>query len=327
MTANQHSPAQGWVGLFSYRTWQSARQIAAYCRTHEIALIHSNSTAVFAGGLAASWLNIPHIWHVREIITQPAWLNKIIANTLYRFADTIVAVSGPACDQLLALKPAIQEKITVINDGIRPEPFAAVSVEQIRRLRMQWGANETTTIIGMVGRLNSWKGQDFLLDAAAAVLQNGDNSRLVFVGGNVPGEEWRTEEFQKRVDQLGLAKLVCIDGFRLDIPEVMAAFDIFVLPSIRPDPFPVVVLEAMASGKPVIATAHGGSTEMLLDGETGYLVSPTSTQQLTDALHTLTANPELGEKMGQAGQLRLMNNFTTDRYVHNIEALYKQFLP
>lgn len=317
-----HTP-QG-LGLFSYRTLQSARQIAAYCRANQITLIHSNSAAVFSGGLAARWLNIPHIWHVREIITEPAWLNKIIANTLYNYADAIVAVSGPARDRLMAAKPEIRERIVVINDGIKPQPFVTVSEPRIRQLRMQWGASDTTTIIGMIGRLNSWKGQNFLLEAAASVLKNGNNSRLVFVGGNVPGEEWRTEELQNQVDQLDLTDLVCIDGFRFDIPEVMAAFDVFVLPSTRPDPYPNVVLEAMASGKPVIATAHGGPTEQLLDGETGYLVSPTSTKQMADALITLIADPQLRKHMGQAGQMRLINNFTTDRYVRNIEELYDQ---
>lgn len=315
------------LGLFSFHTLQSARQIVAYCRVNQVDLIHSNSTAVFSGGLAAKWLNIPHIWHVREIITQPHWLNKVIANILHRYADLIVAVSGPTRDQLLTAKPELQEKIVVIKDGIDPRPFVEISEPHIRHLRRQWGASDTTTVIGMIGRLNFWKGQDFLLDAAPEVLNGGNKSRFVFVGGNVPGEEWRTEELQKKVDRLDLREHVCIDGFRFDIPKVMAAFDVFVLPSTRPDPFPNVVLEAMASGKPVIATAHGGPTEQLLNGETGYLVSPNSTQQLIEALKTLIANPELRKYMGKAGQQRLMNNFTTDRYIHNIEALYEQLIP
>ena len=314
------------LGLFSYRTLQSARQIAAYCRANEIGLIHTNSTAVFSGGLAAQRSQIPHIWHVREIITQPAWLNKLIAGTLYKYADKIVAVSGPVRDHLLDAKPDLQEKTVVIHNGIDPQRFNAVSEPEISRLRAQWGATATTLVVGMIGRISAWKGQEFLLEAARQVTTTEKNVRFVFVGGNIPGEEWRAEELQAKADALDLSENVCIDDFRLDIPAVLAAFDIFVLPSIRPDPFPTVVLEAMASGKPVVATAHGGAVEQILDRETGYLVSPTSPGEMVDALQTLISNPKQRERMGSAGQLRLMNNFTTDRYVRNIEQLYEQVL-
>ena len=314
------------LGLFSYHTLLSARQIAAFCRANHVRLIHSNSTAVFSGGLAAKWLGIPHIWHVREIITQPVWLSHIIAHILHRYADLIVAVSGPTRDHLLAVNSEIQDKIIVINDGIDPGPFVNISRQQVKPLRGQWGASDTTTVVGMVGRYSSWKGQDYLLDAAAAILNGRNSTQFVFVGGHVPGEEWRVDKLQKKVKELGLSKHIFINGFRFDVPEIMAAFDVFVLPSTRPDPFPNVVLEAMASGKPVIATAHGGPAEQLLNGETGYLVSPTKPEQLVDALEVLIADPELRRRMGEAGQKRLINNFTTDRYMQQIEALYTQIL-
>lgn len=314
------------LALFSNRTLQSARQLAAYCRANQAALIHTNSTAVFSGGLAARWARVPHIWHVREIITEPVWLNKFIAAVLHNYSDKIIAVSGPVRDNLVAAKPGLEEKIVVLHNGIDPKRFADVSEDKINRLRLQWGVSDMTTVVGMVGRISAWKGQEFLLEAAQTVIQTDNNVRFVFVGGNVPGEEWRAEELQKKAEEMGISDNVYIDSFRLDIPAVLAAFDIVALPSTKPDPFPTVVLEAMASGKPVVATSHGGPVEQVLDGETGFLVSPTSPREMVNALLELIHNPRRIEDMGNAGQKRLINNYTTDRYVRNIEQLYDQIL-
>jgi glycosyltransferase involved in cell wall biosynthesis len=312
------------LGLFAYRTLHSARRLGAYCDNNHIDFIHSNSTAVFTGGQLARWTKLPHLWHVHEIITQPSWLNKIIAGTLYRYADQVVAVSGPVRDHLLEAKPELENKIVVIHNRIDPRRFLAIDQQEIDRMRASWRAANDTIVIGTVGRINDWKGQEFLLESARQVIEFADDVRFVFVGGTVPGEEWRVNDLQRKVDALGLTEHVSIESFRLDIPVVLAAFDIFVLPSIRPDPFPTVVLEAMASGKPVIASAHGGAIEQVVDKKTGYLVSPAATQEMTDAIISLIIDPGRRQEMGLAGHLRLMNKFTLDQFIQNIEALYEQ---
>jgi glycosyltransferase involved in cell wall biosynthesis len=314
------------LGLFSYRTVQSSRKMLTYCTDNGIDLIHTNSTAVLSGGPTARRAKLPHIWHVHEIITKPSWLNQLIAGTLHRYADMVIAVSGPVRDHLLAAKPALENKVVVVHNGIDPEKFLNVSPRDVDRLRKSWGANSDSIIVGMVGRISEWKGQEFLLEAVRRVVEAENKAHIVIVGGTVPGEEQRVIELQRKVDASGLAERVFIDNFRLDIPAVLAAFDIFVLPSIRPDPFPTVVLEAMASGKPVVATAHGGAIEQVVDGETGYLVSPASTAEMEDALKKLVRNSAEREHMGRAGQERLMKNFTTERFVQDIEQLYGQVL-
>ena len=110
------------------------------------------------------------------------------------------------------------------------------------------------------------------------------------------------------------------------MPDVFAAFDIFVLPSILPEPFGLVVIEAMAAGKPVVATAPGGPSETVVDGETGYLVPPSDASAIARALEELLADPQKRMSMGEAGRRRACEVFALPRYVAEFEQLYETIL-
>jgi glycosyltransferase involved in cell wall biosynthesis len=110
------------------------------------------------------------------------------------------------------------------------------------------------------------------------------------------------------------------------MPDVFAAFDIFVLPSILPEPFGLVVIEAMASGKPVVATAPGGPSETVVDGETGFLVPPSDASAMVQALEVLLADPQRRVSMGDAGRRRACEMFSLPRYVTEFEELYDAVL-
>ena len=314
------------IGRFAYRTWAAGREIKQYCQKQNIRLIHSNSSAVLAGGFGARSAGVPHVWHIREIITQPTWLNKLIATNLKHYATRVIAVSQPVKDNLVRVQPQLADKCVVIYNGINPTPFFDVNATAVSQMRASWGIKPDDVVVGMVGRISSWKGQGFLLEAIRPLLADQKNVRLVMVGGNVPGEEWRKQDLQKSIRDWGLENLVFIDDFRLDIPAVLAAFDIFVLPSTRPDPFPTVVLEAMATGKPIVATAHGGALEQLDPDKTGFLVSPTDTSEMTAALAQLIQNPQLRKTMGHNAKKRLLKHFTVDVHLQKISHLYESML-
>lgn len=311
---------------FSYQTLQTAVSLATFCRRQQISLIHSNSSAVISGGLAAKLARIPHVWHIREIIEQPPLLNRFIATNLALFATKVIAVSTPTKDNLLESRPSLQNKIHVIHNGIDIEKFSHVSPTARQTIRTSWDIPSDKLVIGMVGRISSWKGQTFLLNAMQIVIQTNPNAHLVFVGGNVPGEEWRLQELQQKIVDMNLAQQVHLQPFSLGIPQILAGFDIFALPSTKPDPFPTVILEAMAAGKPIVATAHGGPIEQIEHGVSGLLVSPTNPQEMANALQHLLTDTHARQNMGQAAQKRAQQYFTTERYAANIVQLYQQII-
>jgi len=314
------------MALFGWRTLASALSLARFCRRERVALVHSNSTAVIAGALAARLARIPHVWHVREIITSPRALNRVIAALLYRLSDRVLTVSGPVRDHLLAAQPALAARTVVVHDGLDPAPYLEVTPDAVADQRRAWGVPVDGLVIGMVGRVSSWKGQDLLLRAAAPVLAGYPHVHLVLVGGNVPGEEWREQALHTTIADLGLQQRVHLEGFRSDVPLAMRSMDVFCLPSTRPDPFPGVVLEAMAAGLPVVATAHGGPLEQVLDGQTGFLVSPDTPEPMSAALERLVRDADLRRALGVAGRARMLALYTTERYVQAVDEVYRQLL-
>jgi glycosyltransferase involved in cell wall biosynthesis len=107
-------------------------------------------------------------------------------------------------------------------------------------------------------------------------------------------------------------------GFREDIPEVMASLDIFVLPSVLPDSFPTVILEAMAAGKPVVATRSGGASEMVLEGETGFLIPTRNVEEGFLALEKLIQDQSLREQMGERGRIRVLKTYSLEAFEQKI---------
>jgi glycosyltransferase involved in cell wall biosynthesis len=146
------------------------------------------------------------------------------------------------------------------------------------------------------------------------------------VGGVFDTEKFYMDRFRKEVHDAGLDNKLTINDFRADMPDVFAAFDIFVLPSILPEPFGLVVIEAMASGKPVVATAPGGPSETVVDGETGFLVPPSDASAIAKALEELLADPAKRISMGDAGRRRAREVFSLPRYVSEFEELYDSIL-
>jgi glycosyltransferase involved in cell wall biosynthesis len=128
---------------------------------------------------------------------------------------------------------------------------------------------------------------------------------------------------EEKIKNSGLQTHVSYLGFRRDIPEILQALDIFVLPSILPDPFPTVILEAMASGKPVVATAQGGAKEMIVKGETGFLIPWDNAGSASEAISDLVNKKEMREKMGEKGRSRVLEKFSPEAFQRNFIRLFE----
>ena len=143
-------------------------------------------------------------------------------------------------------------------------------------------------------------------------------------GDAFPGYEYLYDAVHSLTQKLGLEESVTNLGFRIDIPDILSGLDVFVLPSILPDPLPTTVLEGMAAAKPVIATRHGGATEMVLEGETGFLIPWNNPQEAVLAFEKLIESADLREKLGKAGQQRVNDYFNEEKYLENFGILVSE---
>ncbi len=235
-----------------------------------------------------------------------------------RAANAIIAVSEAVRKFTREFFPFVpDERVRVIHNGIRTERFARPA--DSGRLRAELGIRENEVVVGFVGRLTEQKGLIYLLEASAMLCREGLPLRLVVVGEGELGDQLKS-----RAHALGLDDAV-FTGYRRDIPDLLALFNVFVLPSLW-EGLPVVVGEAMAAACPVIATRVSGTAEIMVDGVTGYLVDPKDPGQLGAKLALLARDASLRSLLGANARARVREHFRADAMVRQSEALYEELM-
>ncbi len=311
---------------FTWRLWRGSRDLARWLRAEDVRLVHANTSAVLGGALAARWAGLPLVWHVHEIIERPGWLRWLISRLVTGLADRVVAISGRVAEALLGAGSVAgaRDRVTVIPDAVDTERFQPqVALDEVRRAL---GAGPEQVLVGTVGRIHTWKGQEILVAAADLLRERCPQARFAIVGDIVPGQPEPRQALEAAIAEHGLADRVRLAGYRADTPAVMAALNILVLPSTSPEPFGLVVLEAMASGKPVVATAHGGPLEIITDGESGMLVPPRDPAPLAAAIERLAGDPELRAHIGAAAREQAVARFGFGPHVAAFERVYAALL-
>ncbi|HMC40001.1 MAG TPA: glycosyltransferase [Acidimicrobiales bacterium] len=230
-------------------------------------VVHTNSLHSWYGWAAAWLTRRPHVWHAREIVFQSRAALGVERFLARRFATTVIAVSGAVAAQL---DPA--NVVTIVDDA-DPDRFGP---DRAGRFRTAAGLPDGVPLIGSVARIDTWKGFGVLLDAFPLVAARRPEVLLVIAGSPVPGKEAYADELRRRAG--GLTGVHWM-GHRGDVPELMADLDLFVLATTEPEPFGLVIVEALASGVPVVAGAAGGPLDILgpaARGESpaGRLVTP-----------------------------------------------------
>ncbi len=277
-------------------------------KDRKIELVYSNTTAVLAGAFAARSMGIAHIWHVHEIIEHPRWMYRFLGNLLNRFSSKVIVVS--AAVQKSWSKYVSAEKLQLIYNGIDYSPYMAPS----DKLRKELGIDDETVIMGMIGRVHYWKGQAYFLQIASALSRQYSNIRFVLIGDAFPGYEYLYDQLKALIKQENIGHVVYDLGYRTDVAELLAGFDILVLPSTLPDPFPTVVLEAMASAKPVAATAHGGALEMVDENQTGVLIPVNDVQKATAIIAKLVGDKALRVQLGEAARKKVLEKYSPEAF-------------
>jgi glycosyltransferase involved in cell wall biosynthesis len=299
--------------------------ISLYRRLAKLAsgfeVLYANSQKAFLVAAMAKRRKQPLVWHLRDILTGEHFhplLRKIAVFAGNRYASIIIANSHATADSFIAAGGR-RDKIWVIHDGISPQPFDSIHSSSLEALGREVGS-DTRPTIGIFGRLSPWKGQHILLEALSGIPE----AHVVLVGDALFGETEYAETLRARASQPDIAGRVHFLGFRRDIPGLMKSMDLIVHTSTAPEPFGLVIVEAMLARKPVIATRGGGPAEIIMDGTNGLLVSPGSVLELRVAIQRLLADSVLANRLGQAGRSRAEEAFSQGALFEGISGLLQQ---
>jgi glycosyltransferase involved in cell wall biosynthesis len=279
-------------------------------RDRGIALVHTHSSIdSWLGGLAARTLGLPVVRsrHVTIAIRRAL---------VYRLADRVVA-SGERAADLVRAAGIPRDRVVGIPPGVDLERFhPGVSG---RPVRDELGLE--APLVGLVANVRGSKGHLYFLEAAREVLGRRADVRFLIVGAGVGFDDVR-----RTVHEMGLEREVLMLGFRRDIPQVLAALDVLALPSIKSEATSQVILQALATGTPVVATTVGGSPEIVRDGETGRLVPPADSHALARAILDLLADPDAARTMARAGQAIVREQWSMDAVMARTTAIYEELL-
>ena len=258
------------------------------------------------------------------------WTNKFSKDRLYAylesllvsFADAVIVASKHM--YLDSLKRGISnKKIVYIPIGIDIKKF---NKNQSNIVRKEFNIPSTIPLIGNISRIHPWKGQKYFLEAAKFVSSKIPDAKFMIVGDIAyPGHKRYKQELINFANHLNIMDNIIFTGSRKDIPQIMLAFDIFVLPSII-EPFGLVVLEAQACMKPVVASRVGGIPETMKDGETGILVNPKNSGELANAILYLLKDENKRLLFGKAGRNRIESLFTSDIMIAKTNDLYQSIM-
>ncbi len=284
---------------------------------HEIDLVYTNTIVKISGAIAAKLAGIPHVWHIRELVQVQDFITPLgLQDTLKLvdyLSDRIITNSEATSKQFISM--GLKDKIEVIYNGIDLSLF-----DQEPRsggLRKELGLEPESPLIAVMGYLQRCKMQDIVIKAMDIVSRTHPNVKLLIIGQG-------DADYQVYLEQLikfyNLGDYVVFLKFRQDIPQILQEIDLIVVPSVA-ESFGRTSLEAMAAGKPVVATRTGGSAEIVVDSLTGYLVPPGDHEKLADAIIKILSDRQAAEKMGHAGRERAASLFSVERYVSSIEGL------
>ena len=274
-----------------------------------VGLVHTHSSVdAWVAGLAARSLGVPVVRSRHVSIPIPKRRALV-----YRLADRIIT-SGEAVAAIVRGAGVPAERVIAIGPGLDTARFhPAVSGAGVRaELALRGPA------VGLVANIRGSKGHAYFLEAAREVLRTRPDTTFIIVGDGIGFDDVR-----RRVKEMQLESRVIMTGFRRDVPEVMAALDVLVLPSIKSEAMSQVIPQALAVGTPVVGSAVGGTPELIRDGETGRLVPPADAPALAAAILDLIADPVRARTLARRGQAIVLAEHSMDATMTRTLAVYE----
>lgn len=289
-----------------------SRDLARIAQENGAVALYANTVRAALYGMGAARVaKRPFLWHMRDFwLSETAprfrgvdWAAKWV---LCRAAAQVIANSAATASHL-----PCGGKTAVVPNGIDLTRFAQALDGHV--FRQAYHIPADAPLVGMVGRLRPWKGQHRFIEMAALVRQTWPDTHFVLVGGVPLGEaDSYPAQLRQQAAAHSLESCLHFTGHLSDVRPALAALDVFVHPG-DPEPFGLVNIEAMASGKPAVAFGHGALPEIVLPGQTGVLVPPGNLVALADAVGALLADPVERHRLGQAGQQRVTAHFSIEQ--------------
>lgn len=308
-----------------YSVFTAAIKLNKILKDHKIDILHTHLYhASIIGQIVAKFKR-----GVISVMTRHySDLLYIYGNRIQRFLDRrtlalsrhIIAISNCVSNVLVNQDRVCPKKITVIYNGIDTDEFNLLREDEVLRFRRELGISDDKKIIGSVGSLHPRKGHIYFLKAAKLVCQK--RSDVVFL---LVGEGYLERQLVNMRGNLGLEDKFFFLGYRNDTAKIMLALDIYVHPSVE-EGFGISIIEAMALGKPVIATNVGGIPEIIQDRNSGLLVSSKDHVALSNAIEYLLDRPELCGIIGNNAKIVVREKFDLKSMVRDYEKLYDDIL-
>jgi len=293
-------------------------------RENNIDLVHTHQSIVHGKPeiIAARIVGVPCISH-RHGYSKLTHFDLFFA----KFVDAFIYVSRDVAEDHIS-QGEPQKKGIVIHNGVDIGEFEQ-SFDKMK-IRNEFGCKSDEPLVGIIGRIDWWKGHEYFLEAIAIASRKFPILKGVIIGefekgGAVNLNRKHTQKVKSLVRSLGIEGKIIFTGFRSDVSRLMSGLDMIIHASSEPEPFGLVVIEGMAAGKPVVATAAGGVLDIIENGVSGILVPCKDSTAIADAIITILYDPEKAEQMGCAGRRHVEENFSIEHQVAAVQSLYDSF--
>lgn len=277
--------------------------------------LHGYGATTF-GRMAAALRGIPAILHEHANLTDTPWFQKVADRALERYTDIAIAVSQSTADFVIKARLVRPEKVKVVYLGAPHEEFSRVRADdEIAETRRRLGAAPGDFAVGTVTRLHDSKGNSYLVDAARIVLDARPHAKFFLVG-----EGPLREPLEAQARALGLGDRFVFVGFARDVAATLGAFDLKVFPSLW-EGTPLTLFEALAAGKPIVATDADGLLDVLRNGRDARIIPKRNAQALADAIVQLMDRPEERARLAAAAR-ETAQRYDITAFVRKMEQLY-----
>jgi glycosyltransferase involved in cell wall biosynthesis len=292
-----------------------------------VELVHANSIrAGIVVGLARP--RGPGVVHVRDCL-PPGTVTSATMRLIAATATSVIANSAYTAASVRAAAPSAN--VEVVHNPVDLRRWSPEGIDR-ERVRAELGVPEGRLLLGVVAQLSPWKGQDTAIEALAELGERGVDASLLLIGSAkfvAASTRFDNERYVAELRELaarrGVAERVAWLGEREDVPRLMRALDVLLLPS-HEEPFGRAVIEAMAMGVPPVATLVGGPSEVIADGEDGYLLAPDDPGAWAEVLAGLAAEPERRRALGLAGRAKVERSYTVEHHAASVLAVYERAL-